>query len=46
MIKAILIILAVALYMAIVTQFAWYVGKFIHFGMDDEKEVEQHDDDK
>lgn len=46
MIKAILIFLVIALYMAIVTQFAWYVGKFIHFGMSDEKEVEQHDHDK
>lgn len=45
MINAFLIILAAAVYLFACFVFAWFLGKLIHFGMNDEKEVEQHDDD-
>ena len=46
MIKAILIALAIAVCLFGYFMFAWFLGKLIHFCMNDEKEVKQHDDDK
>lgn len=45
-IEAFLIALTVCLYLLIVFLAAWFMGRLMHFCMNDEEEVEQHDDDE